>query len=74
MSIMIKINSCYLIQSSRDILGGEPVFRGTRVPVRTLVEYLEAGDRLDDFLKDFPTATRPHVLAVLSEIKREFRR
>ena len=67
---MIKISSRYLIQSSREILGGEPVFRGTRVPIRTLVEYLEAGDRLDDFLRDFPTVTRPQVLAVLDVIKK----
>ena len=41
-----------------DILGGTPVFSGTRVPVRILIEYLEAGDRLDDFLDNFPTVSR----------------
>ena len=43
-----------VITSSPDVLGGTPVFAGTRVPVRTLFEYLEAGDSLDDFLSDFP--------------------
>jgi uncharacterized protein (DUF433 family) len=41
------------------------VFAGTRVPVRTLLDYLEAGDRLDDLLADFPTVRRPHAVRVL---------
>ena len=44
--------------SSPDIMGGTPVFAGTRVPVQTFVEYLEAGDPLDEFLIDFPSVTR----------------
>ena len=47
-----------IISQSKDILGGVPVFSGTRVPVQTLVDYLEAGDRIDDFLEDFPSVTR----------------
>ena len=47
-----------LIHRSSDILGGIPVFAGTRVPVRTLIDYLEAGERLDEFLDDFPTVSR----------------
>jgi uncharacterized protein (DUF433 family) len=54
-----------LIERSEDILGGTPVFRGTRVPVRTLVDYLEAGQRLDDFLEQFPTVRREQATAVL---------
>ncbi|MEH2115590.1 DUF433 domain-containing protein [Nostoc sp.] len=54
-----------LIQSSPEILSGIPVFYGTRVPVQTLIDYLEAGDRLDDFLDDFPTVTRPQATAFL---------
>ena len=52
---------------SRDaaILGGTPVFSGTRVPVRILIEHLEAGDRLDDFLDSFPTVSRNQALAAL---------
>ena len=49
-----------------DILGGTPVFVGTRVPVRTLLDYLEAGDSLADFLEDFPSVTRELAVAVLS--------
>src|SRR3989338_3799057 len=44
-----------VIQRSKDVLGGAPVFSGTRVPVGTLIDCLEAGDRLNDFLKDYPS-------------------
>ncbi|MBI3448145.1 MAG: DUF433 domain-containing protein [Acidobacteria bacterium] len=46
-----------------DLLSGTPVFSGTRVPVQTLLDYLEAGDRLDDFLEDFPTVIREKAVA-----------
>ena len=59
-----------LISIDPETLGGIPVFTGTRVPVKTLIDYLEAGDRLDDFLDDFPTVTREHAVAVL-EIAKE---
>ena len=58
-----------VIQSSKGILGGTPVFNGTRVPVKTLIDYLEAGDRLDDFLDDFPSVTRNQTLRVLELAK-----
>jgi uncharacterized protein (DUF433 family) len=48
-----------------DVLSGTPCFAGTRVPVRTLLDYLRGGDRVDDFLLDFPTVTRAQVDAVL---------
>lgn len=54
-----------LINKNPDILGGTPVFAGTRVPVRILMEHLEAGDRLDEFLDDFPTVSRAQAIAVL---------
>jgi uncharacterized protein (DUF433 family) len=54
-----------VVQSSREILGGTPVFAGTRVPVQTLFDYLEAGDSLDDFLRDFPTVKREQAQEVL---------
>jgi uncharacterized protein (DUF433 family) len=54
-----------VIARSPDVLGGTPVFAGTRVPVRTLLAYLEAGDRLDDFLADFPSVRRAHAVRVL---------
>ena len=52
-----------------DVLGGTPVFPGTRVPVRILIEYLEAGDRLDDFLDSFPTVSRSQAIEVLERAK-----
>ena len=54
-----------LIERSDDILRATPVFRGTRVPVRTLVDYLKAGQRLDDFIEQFPTVRREQAIAVL---------
>lgn len=58
-----------LITTSPDRLSGTPVFAGTRVPVQTLVDYLEAGDCLDDFLADFSSVSREHVIAVLEVAK-----
>ena len=57
------------IDKNADILGGTPVFSGTRVPVRILIEYLEAGDRLDDFLDNFPTVSRSRAVEVLERVK-----
>jgi len=54
-----------VIQSVTDVLGGTPVFSGTRVPVQTFLDYLETGDRLDDFLEDFPTVAREQAVAAL---------
>jgi len=59
-----------LITSSPERLGGTPVFAGTRVPVQTLIEYLEAGHPLDQFLDDFPSVTREHAIGVLELAKR----
>lgn len=58
-----------LITKSPDRLSGTPVFAGTRVPVQTLVDYLEAGDSLDEFLSDFPSVSRDHAIAVLELAK-----
>lgn len=58
-----------LITTSPDRLSGTPVFAGTRVPVQTLVDYLEAGDSLDAFLTDFPSVSREHAIAVLELAK-----
>ncbi|HET7631379.1 MAG TPA: DUF433 domain-containing protein [Gemmatimonadaceae bacterium] len=57
------------IHSNPEIMGGTPVFVGTRVPVQTLLDYLEAGDPLDDFLKDFPSVSREQAVAVLELAK-----
>ncbi|MBA3579179.1 MAG: DUF433 domain-containing protein [Gemmatimonadaceae bacterium] len=58
-----------LITSSPDRLGGTPVFAGTRVPVQSLIEYLEGGDSLDVFLDQFPSVSREHAIAVLEIAK-----
>ncbi|MBM3130944.1 MAG: DUF433 domain-containing protein [Chloroflexi bacterium] len=52
-----------------DILGGTPVFAGTRVPAQTLVDYLEGGHSLEDFLDDFPTVDRRQAIGVLELLK-----
>lgn len=52
-----------------EIMGGAPVFCGTRVPVETLLDYLEAGETIDDFLQGFPSVTREQVIAFLEEAK-----
>ena len=52
-----------------DILEGTPVFRGTRVPFKNLVDYLEGGHTLDDFLRQFPTVTREMAIRALEEAK-----
>ena len=57
------------IHSDPDILGGTPDFVGTRVPVQTLLDYLEAGDPLDEFLQDFPSVSREQAVAVLELAK-----
>jgi uncharacterized protein (DUF433 family) len=61
-----------LINRSEDILGGTPVFAGTRVPVQTLFDYLEEGDSLDEFLDDFPAVSRDHAIKVLEKMKESF--
>ncbi|HEV7893348.1 MAG TPA: DUF433 domain-containing protein [Pyrinomonadaceae bacterium] len=58
-----------LISRSDDILGGTPVFAGTRVPVQTLFDYVEEGDTLNDFLDDFPAVSREHAVKVLERMK-----
>jgi len=50
-------------------MGGTPVFAGTRVPVQTLLDYLEAGRSIDDFLEGFPTVTREQIIGFLEEAK-----
>jgi uncharacterized protein (DUF433 family) len=54
-----------LIAVSPDTLSGAPVFNGTRVPIKTLFDYLEAGDPMSEFLADFPNVTREHAVAIL---------
>jgi uncharacterized protein (DUF433 family) len=58
-----------LITQSEEVMSGAVVFGGTRVPVQTLIDYIEEGGRLDEFLEDFPTVSREHALAVLELAK-----
>jgi uncharacterized protein (DUF433 family) len=64
------MKSLPVVHSDPDILGGTPVFVGTRVPVKILFDYLEAGDSLDVFLDEFPSVTREQAVAAL-ELARE---
>jgi uncharacterized protein (DUF433 family) len=59
-----------LITQSEEVMSGAVVFGGTRVPVQTLIDYIEEGGRLDEFLEDFPTVSREHALAVLELAKK----
>ena len=58
-----------VIVSDPEILGGTPCFRGTRVPVDSLIDYLEAGDTLDEFLDNFPSVPKQAAIAALEEAK-----
>ena len=58
-----------VIHSNRDYVSGTPVFKGTRVPVDTLFDFLTAGDNLDDFLEDFPTVSREQAIEALNLAK-----
>jgi uncharacterized protein (DUF433 family) len=60
-----------LITISPDVLGGTPVFAGTRVPVQTLLDYLKGGDSIDEFLEGFPTVTREQVITFLEEAEEQ---
>ncbi len=57
------------VVKNREILGGEPVFRGTRVPFRILIEYLEGGETLDQFLEQYPSVSRELSIAALEEAR-----
>jgi uncharacterized protein (DUF433 family) len=70
----LSFRTCYnpvveVIIKNPNILGGTPVFRGTRVPIQTLFDYLEGGETLEEFLKGFPTVSRESALAALEQAK-----
>ena len=58
-----------VVHSDPDILGGTPVFVGTRVPIQALIDYIEGGHSLEKFLDDFPTVSRGLALAALEQVK-----
>ena len=60
-----------IITASPEIMGGTPVFAKTRVPVQTLLDYLKAGESIDDFLEGFPTVTKEQVIAFLEEAEEQ---
>jgi uncharacterized protein (DUF433 family) len=66
---MVMASNLQVVHSDPDILGGVPVFVGTRVPVKTLLDYLEAGDPLDVFLDHFPSVSREQAIATLELAK-----
>jgi uncharacterized protein (DUF433 family) len=60
-----------VVSSSKEIMGGTPVFTGTRVPIQTLVDYIVAGDSIDEFLEGFPTVSREQVVRFLEEAEKQ---
>jgi uncharacterized protein (DUF433 family) len=58
-----------VIHTDSNILGGTPVFKGTRVPIQTLFDYLEGDETIDEFLVDYPTVAREQVIQLLEQLK-----
>lgn len=56
-----------IVHISQEILSGTPVFKGTRVPIKNLFDYLESGESVEEFLKDFPSVTHEQVISLLKE-------
>lgn len=67
LELIINMKSNLIVTADPEILSGTPCFAGTRVPARTLIDYFEAGDSLDDFLEDFLTVSRKQAVAFLEE-------
>jgi len=63
------VDASEIISSDPEVLGGATVFAGTRVPVKNLIDYLEAGDSLEEFLDDFPSVSREQAVAALDEVR-----
>lgn len=68
---LFMLTNNQIISSSPEVMGGTPVFAGTRVPIQTLLDYLKAGESIDDFLEGFPTVAREQVIALLEEVERQ---
>ncbi len=66
---MIKLHLSEVFHSDPEIMGGTPVFTGTRVPVQNLVDYLEGGESIDEFLAGFPTVRREQVIGFIEAAK-----
>ncbi len=63
-----------VVTISKDLMGGTPVFAGTRVPIQTLIDFLTAGDSIDDFIEGFPTVSREQVIEYLKQAEIEMER
>jgi uncharacterized protein (DUF433 family) len=61
-----------VITSDPQVMGGTPVFKGTRVPMQTLIDYLEAGNSIEEFLEGFPTVEKQQLIDFLEETKERF--
>ena len=68
-STFTAVMKAHVVSINKAVMGGTPVFEGTRVPVQTLIDYLEGGESIDDFLQGFPTVTRGQVIELLEEAK-----
>ncbi len=58
-----------IIQTDPEVMGGTPVFKGTRVPIQTLFDYIEGEETIDEFLEDFPTVTKDQIIKLLEYLK-----
>ncbi len=67
MGFIMDMTKKSVVLTDPEIMSGEPCFAGTRVPVRTLLDYIEGGDSLDEFLDDFPTVARRQAIAFLEQ-------
>jgi len=67
--VILDIMKSTVVTSSPDVMGGTPVFAGTRVPIENLLDYLEGGESIDDFLEGFPSVSREQVITFLEETK-----
>ena len=67
MGFITSMTKKSIVLTDPEIMSGEPCFAGTRVPVRTLLDYIEGGDSLDEFLEDFPTVARRQAIAFLEQ-------
>ena len=67
LGLIVGMKTKSVVKIDPEIMSGTPCFAGTRVPARTLIDYLEGGDSLEDFLEDFPTVSRKQAVALLEE-------
>ena len=69
---VITLDMSGVVQVSKDVIAGAPVFQGTRVPIQMLFDYLEGNETVDEFLNDFPSVSKGQVNRLLEKIKEQF--